>query len=201
MPVVTVKEHEFELVGGHPVLDLTNTVSWRPVPAKTVDRLADFPAALRWATAAGVLDAAAGRRLAAADPADAARALARLTGLRDRLYAVLAAVPTQRTPDLDTLTALHNDLSHAIGRAEPAAELPLRWTVDARQPADLVDLMALQADELLRSTELDRLGQCADDGCGWLFLDRTRSRTRRWCSSADCGNRERARRHYARKQP
>ncbi|MFJ9034356.1 CGNR zinc finger domain-containing protein [Streptomyces sp. NPDC102274] len=29
-------------------------------------------------------------------------------------------------------------------------------------------------------------------------LDRSRSGTRRWCSSGDCGNRDRVRRHYSR---
>ncbi|MFD9792685.1 CGNR zinc finger domain-containing protein [Streptomyces sp. NPDC059070] len=32
-------------------------------------------------------------------------------------------------------------------------------------------------------------------------MDRTRGGTRRWCSSGDCGNRDRARRHYARTHP
>ena len=31
-----------------------------------------------------------------------------------------------------------------------------------------------------------------------LFLDRTKNHSRIWCSSADCGNRSRARRHYRR---
>ncbi|MFD3657498.1 CGNR zinc finger domain-containing protein [Streptomyces sp. NPDC058620] len=42
--------------------------------------------------------------------------------------------------------------------------------------------------------------RCDGPGRGWFFLDRTRSSSRRWCSSGDCGNRDRARarRHYAR---
>ncbi|MEU2109343.1 CGNR zinc finger domain-containing protein [Streptomyces sp. NPDC019507] len=39
---------------------------------------------------------------------------------------------------------------------------------------------------------------CQGPGCGWLFLDRGRSHSRRRCSSGDCGERDRARRHYAR---
>ena len=42
------------------------------------------------------------------------------------------------------------------------------------------------------------VGRCANERCGWLFVDRTRSHNRRWCSSAGCGNVERARRHYER---
>ena len=36
-------------------------------------------------------------------------------------------------------------------------------------------------------------------GCGWLFIDRTRNRSKRWCITAMCGSRAKARRYYARK--
>ena len=55
------------------------------------------------------------------------------------------------------------------------------------------------AAELLTSERRSRIGQCADDrGCGWLFLDATKNRSRRWCAMGDCGNRAKARRHYLR---
>lgn len=41
--------------------------------------------------------------------------------------------------------------------------------------------------------------QCEDDrGCGWLFVDDSRLKNRRWCSMGDCGNVAKARRHRAR---
>jgi predicted RNA-binding Zn ribbon-like protein len=36
--------------------------------------------------------------------------------------------------------------------------------------------------------------------CGWLFVDRTRNQNKKWCISALCGSRTKARRHYARKR-
>ena len=36
--------------------------------------------------------------------------------------------------------------------------------------------------------------------CGWLFVDRTRNQNKRWCITALCGNRTKARRHYALKR-
>src|SRR5437867_266741 len=39
---------------------------------------------------------------------------------------------------------------------------------------------------------------CAADTCEWLFLDRTKNRTRRWCDMKICGNRAKARRFRAR---
>ena len=52
------------------------------------------------------------------------------------------------------------------------------------------------AADLLTSRELERVGRCADERCGWLFVDTSRNRSRRWCSMESCGNRAKARRHY-----
>jgi len=55
--------------------------------------------------------------------------------------------------------------------------------------------------DLLASEDRERVGQCADDrGCGWLFFDASRNRSRRWCNMEDCGNRAKAKRHYARER-
>jgi predicted RNA-binding Zn ribbon-like protein len=43
------------------------------------------------------------------------------------------------------------------------------------------------------SGNLDRLKMCASDECQWVFYDRSKPATRRWCSSALCGNREKTR--------
>jgi len=53
----------------------------------------------------------------------------------------------------------------------------------------------------LTSEELDRVRECADDrGCGYLFMDTSRNRSRKWCDMRGCGNRAKAQRHYRRTQ-
>jgi predicted RNA-binding Zn ribbon-like protein len=47
---------------------------------------------------------------------------------------------------------------------------------------------------LLVSPEQARLRRCGGDGCGWLFLDRSRNRSRHWCTMDDCGNLSKVRR-------
>ncbi|MFF9228910.1 MULTISPECIES: CGNR zinc finger domain-containing protein [unclassified Streptomyces] len=93
-------------------------------------------------------------------------------------------------------------LRRSIVRARQEAELPpvlpRRWQVRATAFEDLAHALALQADELLASPLVQRIRRCEGPGCGWFFLDRSRSGTRRWCSPGDCGNRDRARRHYHR---
>jgi predicted RNA-binding Zn ribbon-like protein len=54
------------------------------------------------------------------------------------------------------------------------------------------------AADLLVSDDRTQLRECSADDCHWLFLDTTRNRSRQWCSMTSCGNRAKARRHYAR---
>jgi predicted RNA-binding Zn ribbon-like protein len=52
------------------------------------------------------------------------------------------------------------------------------------------------AADLFLSNQLEKVKQCK--GCGWLFYDISRNHSRRWCNMKVCGNRAKARRHYAR---
>lgn len=51
---------------------------------------------------------------------------------------------------------------------------------------------AWSAAQLLASEDRHRLKCC--DGCGGLFVDRSRNRSRRWCDMEGCGNRAKVRR-------
>jgi predicted RNA-binding Zn ribbon-like protein len=51
--------------------------------------------------------------------------------------------------------------------------------------------------ELAFSPAAQRVKVCGN--CGWLFIDRTRSGNKRWCTTEICGSRTRSRRYYRRK--
>ena len=62
-----------------------------------------------------------------------------------------------------------------------------------------VDLAtARSALKLIASPDTDRLKICPN--CEWLFLDRSKNRSRTWCDMAVCGNRAKARLHYRKKR-
>jgi Conserved protein containing a Zn-ribbon-like motif, possibly RNA-binding len=52
--------------------------------------------------------------------------------------------------------------------------------------------------ETLSVGESTRVKICRNDDCRWVFYDRTKGKTRCWCSDKSCGNRERVRRARAR---
>lgn len=192
------------LVGGHPVLDFANTVAWRLDPARTVDRVQGAEAWARWAVAAGLIGserAEAVLRSAAAAPAHAETATAALVDLRATLLPVLDALVDDAEPPAGEWEALRQVLTQVRQASAPAPSFPLRWQPDLDSLDSLDGLrheLALLAEALLGGDGLDRVRRCEGAGCGWFFLDRSRNGTRRWCSAGDCGNRDRARRHYAR---
>jgi predicted RNA-binding Zn ribbon-like protein len=171
-----------ELIGGHLLLDLLNTVSWRLDDSRWIDRLSS-PAALDdWCAAAGLR--------AAVTSTDVLEDVARV---RETAYGVVCSLARGEEPAGDALEALQELLVDALSRAKPSGVRPLEWTT-----YDLPAALALSAARLLEHEDLSRLRECQDDDCGWLFLDRSKNGSRRWCSSRDCGNRARAKRHYQR---
>ncbi|MET9953081.1 CGNR zinc finger domain-containing protein [Streptomyces sp. NPDC006339] len=176
-------------IAGHPVLDFTNTVAWRTDESRRAERVPDAAAWARWAATAG---------LGAAPPSDEDEAVLNgLRGLREALAAVLDALVDGTTPPAPAWETLRRAALAAREAAALPPAFPLRPV-----PASLPDALALLAEELLSDARaLARVRRCAGPGCGWFFLDRSRNGARRWCSSSDCGNRDRARRHYARTRP
>jgi predicted RNA-binding Zn ribbon-like protein len=73
----------------------------------------------------------------------------------------------------------------------------LRLRHSARRPSFLAGMLQ-SAVELAFSPSLERVKICP--ACGWLFIDRTRNRSKRWCITALCGNRSKMHRHYRRQR-
>jgi predicted RNA-binding Zn ribbon-like protein len=63
-------------------------------------------------------------------------------------------------------------------------------------PAVLASIADSLAEALAKQMH-DRLKICANSGCAWIFVDRTKGTVKRWCSDATCGNRDRVRRSRA----
>jgi predicted RNA-binding Zn ribbon-like protein len=201
-PTMPPRPESIELIGGHPALDLVNTVSWRHDPGRWRENLAVPLDLLTWAHRAAIIDEQelTAMRLAIGQDAETAAAvLGRVHELRELLYRHLADCIDDPGGEqqIGNGSPLHRAFADAV-TASSLAGTPARWTLRALGLHDLPRVLALHGLDLVQTMPRDRLRRCDDDGCGWLFLDTTRNHSRRWCSSGDCGNRDRARRHYAR---
>jgi predicted RNA-binding Zn ribbon-like protein len=194
-----------DLVGGELCLDLVNTASERSGAGPMKERLWQYADLLQWGVRTGALTAAEAARLeaaAAADPAAAAAVLERAREMRDTMYRVFHAVQEGGRADPEDIALL------SAAGAEATAAQRLVWGADGFEmewPAtEALDRAwwpaATSAVALLLSRDLERVKECATDHCNWMFMDMSRNQSRRWCDMKDCGNRAKARRHYARRK-
>jgi predicted RNA-binding Zn ribbon-like protein len=202
----TTASPAFGFIGGDPCVDFVNTVdSWPATP--DVDHLRTYADLLEWTVQAGLIDALTQdvlQRASSQDEAAAERILRRARALRTHLRGILSAVASDRPPKEREIAAIaavarkaaaHSDLACHDGR--------YAWALD-RSYRDHLEWplweLARSTIFLLTSDALRHVRECASDRCQWMFIDRSRNHSRRWCDMAVCGNRAKARRNYARRK-
>jgi predicted RNA-binding Zn ribbon-like protein len=199
-----MSEFHFDLEAGALCLDFANTAEWH-ASDRPLERLNDIPDLVAWAWQAGILDETFAKGILGwvdRSPDAAAAAFERAIWLRELIYRIFSAFALEQPVDPDDL----GDLNQVLGRAMAQARLEVvaggftwGWVEDGPGLEIVIWAVARSAAELLTSDQLDRLRRCADDrGCGYLFIDTSRNRSRRWCSMKSCGNRAKAKRHYER---
>ena len=177
-------------IGGSLALEFANTAAWH-LDARPVERLGAWPDMVRWV---------AEQKLVAADQVDdlsqAAVGIAPVLDLREAIFRIGVAVARGDKPGESDLNVV---LTHAAA-TPPVATWSgecLSWRFQRENVmSQLLGIVARDAVALLASDRVTRLRLCAGSKCGWLFLDESRGKPRRWCSMSDCGNRSKARRAY-----
>jgi len=197
-----------KFIGGRVCLDFVNTVGARVGLHDTVlrDKLKDFADLAAWSRLAGLSTAREARhleRVAARYPTRAAATLARAITLREALYRTFKSALRRSAPTESDVDVLRNELSIARQHERlVCAGAGFIWTWDRSE--NTLDLplwrVSQSAADLLTSAHLQKLRQCSGDECGWMFLDTSRNRTRRWCDMKECGNRAKVRRFRRREQ-
>jgi predicted RNA-binding Zn ribbon-like protein len=195
-------EKTFDLSGGALCLDFANTIGEHRL--KRNERLTSYSDLLAWSRQAGALsqeDFRALTRWAGRRPREATGVLEKARRLREEMFEIFSAFARRREVRPEDLTALNKILSRSLGRLSLAARkggFGWRWTGQGDAPEGMLWPVARSAADLLVSEERTRVRECGSATCSWLFLDRSRSRRRRWCDMSTCGNRAKARRHYRR---
>jgi predicted RNA-binding Zn ribbon-like protein len=196
----------FELTGGALCLDLANTVDER-ASDQPIELLKGFQDLLDWAVQAGAVTRAESLPLATEalrHPAAAAATLGRVRQFREAVFAVCRAAAERRPVPRGALAILNRAIGRSLANrrlVRSGRGFALAWRGSDRPNLDRVLwAAAASAADLLTSPDLARVKVCPGSGCAWLFLDRSRNGTRRWCDMSVCGNRAKARRHYARRQ-
>ncbi len=185
-------------------LGFVNTCYWRGSPSPT-DDLRTVADVLAFAAAGGV-DPALVEALGAhwqAHPLAADLALAAAIEMREGLHRIFATIAEGGTAAAADLAALNAALAAAAERTRMGLrDGAYLWeiTLPGRNAVGLLSPVLWSAADLLAGPRRNRVRQCANPLCRWLFLDETKGGNRRWCSMSACGNRAKAHRHYLKRK-
>ena len=203
-----------KLVGGDLCLDFVNTVGGRtPTGAASggsrvlADKLVGYEDLVAWSRHTESVGEAEARRLArlAEDrPREAAGVLGRALAFREALHRTLRALMRARRPERADLLRLNAEIASARGGevlAPVGGRLRWEWPDAGGRLDSPLWPVSRAAAALLTSGDLSRLRECGGEQCGWLFLDRSRNRSRQWCTMGDCGNLSKVRRFRRKHRP
>ena len=187
------------LIGGRLCLDFVNSVGARRISpsgemAIRDETLSSYLDLLAWGRHAGALTNAEAETLTHEGnqhPREAAALFHRAIRLREGLVRICYARLSRKQPKQSDLLILNEELR----RARAAEQLVSRnagfawqWSAQDSGLENVLLPIIRSAGELLTQDDLSRLRRCGGDDCGWIFLDTSRNRGRRWCDMRDCGN-------------
>ncbi len=185
-------------------LDFADTVDWRKSDAAK-ETLSNYGDLVAWGRKKGLLGQGQAERLeklARANGSIEEEVMREAYRLREAIFRVFSASAHERRADPRDVEILNEYLAKGSAKmmVQPTGK-GFRWAWRDDSSADLMLFpVARSAADLLTSEDLVRVKECANEeqGCGWLFLDSSKSQTRKWCSMESCGNRMKFRAYYDR---
>jgi predicted RNA-binding Zn ribbon-like protein len=168
------------------------------------EKLPDIDALLAWLRDRGLISGRARATEAARlrrDPDEALHRLDRFRHLREVLHGVAEESAVGGEPDPGRVTELNHILRHGLHYHQLSRQ-PGGTRYAVAQVGDRLDqaraTIASSFAHFLADDAPERLRICANDGCRYLFIDRSPTGRRRWCDMRTCGNQAKVAAHRAR---
>jgi len=189
-----------ELDGGWLCLDFINTVGNR-VEVPSICYLPTNNEVLKWAKRVKLFSSKEIREITEYNskyPDIAEKDHKKIINIRETLYQMFSAIANDFPPTRPVLKKFNKYLSETFNNLKLAVDKNRVVTEDWQKENTGMHQFQFQiirsAYELLKSDLLITLKQC--DKCGWLFLDRSKNRSRKWCNMDTCGSSEKSKRYY-----
>ncbi|MCJ8521795.1 putative RNA-binding Zn ribbon-like protein [Pseudorhizobium tarimense] len=175
-------------ISGNLALDLANTISWRNT-SREVDHLATFDNVVAWSKDVGLI----GDDFVLS-PSEQKTLYEQVLALRTAIRGAGSAIANDLDPSRPDSDVIRDIAALALCQASLSGT---PYTLHFEGIYRVTGAIAWSALDLLRGEELSRLKQCPPDDCHWLFIDRTKNASRRWCDMGTCGNRAKKKAHRA----
>lgn len=121
----------------------------------------------------------------------------KILSVRETLYKLFASYVREEVIEKKILSQFNKDFSWMNKH--------LKFISQGNEITEILDYNKLSANDyllpiiqsakdLLVSKDLKHVKECPN--CGWIFLDKTKSNTRRWCNMKACGNKIKTQKYY-----
>nr|WP_299342844.1 CGNR zinc finger domain-containing protein [Allomuricauda sp.] len=193
MKTNTERLQNFPLEGGALCLDFINTVHDRTTEGELYDYISGWEEWTTWLFRTGILE-----KSAKLDPEGDFKKIAET---REMLYQVFKAVIDKVSLSEPLLKGYNQLLKAANSHVElvmdnvgPSESL----IFNESKPLDYLFPILRSAHDILTAENVRHVKQCPN--CGWLFLDTSKNKRRRWCNMKTCGSSQKAKRYYRRRK-
>jgi predicted RNA-binding Zn ribbon-like protein len=134
-------------------------------------------------------------------PRKADTALKEIKNMRLLLYNFISAIAAKDNEAIRTLLPQVNKfLDKAAAHTTVQFSdnnFTLTLIADSGDLLSPVWIVLQSLNELLLTEDMERIKECPR--CGWVFVDRTKNATRRWCAPEECGSADKMQRYNAKK--
>ena len=204
--IQTVLDHGFEYIGGDLSTDFVNTTSNRYTEAEHHEHIRTYADLVEFARLGGAIRPGLARALiveAERRPEKATHVYRRTVALREALWGAYSRLAQGEEPSQDDLDVISREAADALAHGsfiKGPDGLVWDWpdTDDLARPLWAVARAA--SDLLTNAHDRELVRECADDACAWLFVDRTKNHSRRWCDMGNCGTKNKVREFRAREK-
>jgi predicted RNA-binding Zn ribbon-like protein len=188
-------ELQFDHIGGHPLIDLVNTEIMSS--GERVDQLASSADVIAWVIDVGLTK----EETIQFNWRDDTTVLVQVRAFRQIMREMLEEIVAEELIAETTVEAINQQLPYwqaqpRLIRHNDEFERQLEFVLT--QPEHLLAILADSAANFLTTVNLSQVKRCDNGECIRYFLDTSKNHSRRWCSMEGCGNRMKARAHYAR---
>jgi predicted RNA-binding Zn ribbon-like protein len=191
------------LDGGLLCLNFVNTVQTRKKPVYH-EYLPNYDAFLQWCLKVKIAtpqEVETYEKIVRETPASAITAYHHIANARNVLYQFFSARADARPIENETLDSFNQLLSEALKNIgfQNSKDGPKQvWLNPENNIVAPLWKVMKSAYDILSVPEAKYVKECS--ACGWLFLDKSRTHTRRWCNPLECGSVDKATRYYHRQK-
>jgi len=196
-----IARRELLRIGGDLAVDFANSVSSPAHPDGSLHTWRDLVDFLELRGGVRPGDGAVLRALGETDARRCATVLAQAMQLRETIRAMLAAMAGRRPLRAQWVAEVNEALASGVGASRLVRQdggWRLGLSPNLVCPPQALAPIARAIADLVVSGRGVEIGKCANPRCLLYFRDRSRTRRRRWCSMAVCGNRMKVAAHVRR---